>query len=98
VPKIDLELGKKAGEALKIPMVLHGGSGTPHEKVKALIRSGFAKVNVATEFQHAYQMSLQGELEKLGGKFLPADKLMMKPTEDAAKLLRDFIKMFSNPQ
>jgi len=39
-------------------MTLHGGSGTPEATVRSLIKSGFAKVNVATEFQHAFQKRL----------------------------------------
>ena len=96
-PKIDLELGRKAGEAVKIPLVLHGGSGTPEATVRSLIKSGFAKVNVATEFQHAFQKRLTKDLEDLQGKFLPADKLMVASTEDASALLRKFIRIFSNP-
>ncbi|MFN2352763.1 MAG: class II fructose-bisphosphate aldolase, partial [Kiritimatiellia bacterium] len=47
-PKIDLDLGRRAGAAVAIPLVLHGGSDTPRETIAALIRGGFAKVNVST--------------------------------------------------
>jgi len=96
-PKIDLELGRKAGKAVSIPLVLHGGSGTPEATVRSLVKSGFAKVNVATEFQHAFQKRLTADLEALQGKFLPADKLMIAPTEEAAAFLRKMIKLFTNP-
>ncbi len=95
VPVINLELGRKAGEAVKIPLVLHGGSGTPLDQVRALIRSGFAKVNLATEFQHEFQKRLTLELEKSGGKFIPVDKLMVPPVEDATALLRKMIRIFA---
>ncbi len=96
-PKIDLDFGAKAGQALKIPMVLHGGSNTPHDIVRKLVKSGFAKVNVATEFQHCFQLRLEKELKALNGKFLPADKLMIPPAEEASALLRSFIKLFAKP-
>lgn len=96
-PKIAVELAQQICGQVAIPLVLHGGSGTPHEKIKAVIKSGFAKVNVATEFQHTFQMSLQAELQKLNGKFLPLDKLMLPATEAAVTHLRQLIQMFSNP-
>lgn len=95
VPVIDLELGRKAGETVKIPLVLHGGSGTPLDQVRTLIRSGFSKVNLATEFQHEFQKRLTLELEKSGGKFIPVDKLMVPPVEDATALLRKMIRIFA---
>ena len=96
-PKIAIDLAQRISDMVAIPLVLHGGSGTPDEKVKAAIRTGFAKVNVATEFQHTFQLRLDTELKKLDGKFLPLDKIMLPPTEDAVTLLRRMIRMFSNP-
>jgi ketose-bisphosphate aldolase len=94
-PKIAINLAQQISASVSIPLVLHGGSGTPHEKIKEVIRLGFAKVNVATEFQHTFQLRLESELKKLDGKFLPLDKLMMPATDDAVIHLRRLIKMFS---
>ncbi len=96
-PKIAVDLARQISDKVAIPLVLHGGSGTPHEKVKAVIKNGFAKVNVATEFQHTFQLRLQTELQKLNGKFLPLDKLMLPATDDAVAHLRQLIRMFANP-
>ena len=96
-PVIDIDLSRRIGEAVSIPLVLHGGSGTPHAVVRQVLRNGFAKVNVATEFQHKLQMVLKGELDSLGKKFLPLDKIMINPTKEASDLLRPLIKMFTKP-
>ena len=96
-PEIAVDLAGRIRDAVAVPLVLHGGSGTPHEKVKAVIRNGFAKVNVATEFQHTFQLRLQKELEQLNGKFMPLDKLMVAPTDAAVEHLRQLIKMFAKP-
>lgn len=95
-PQIAVELAGAINARVSIPLVLHGGSGTPHEKVKAVIRSGFAKVNVATEFQHTFQLRLQQELQQLDGKFLPLDKLMASPTDTAVTHLRQLIRMLAS--
>jgi len=94
-PHLALELAGQIRDAVSIPLVLHGGSGTPHDQVQAVIRQGFAKVNVATEFQHTFQLRLQQELQKLDGKFLPLDKLMVPATEAAAEHLRQLIRLFA---
>ena len=96
-PKIAVDLARQISTVVAIPLVLHGGSGTPHEKVKAVIKNGFAKVNVATEFQHTFQLRLQDELQQQGGKFMPRDKLMIAPTDAAVKHLHALIQMFARP-
>lgn len=53
-PHIDLERMKKISEAVSIPLVLHGGSGTPDFAVQEAIRLGIAKVNICTEFIKAF--------------------------------------------
>ena len=45
-PKIDVELARKIGEAIPIPLVLHGGSGTPPEKIRAVISKRLEANNV----------------------------------------------------
>ena len=77
-----------------LPLVLHGGSGTPLEAVWQSIQNGIAKVNIATEYMDTYLKSSRAELEKLNGKFLPVDKYY-DPVVDAcaahaARLIRFF--------
>ncbi len=46
------EIKKKTG---KMPLVLHGGSGTPDKDIKAAVKSGVVKININTELQIAYK-------------------------------------------
>ena len=46
------EIKKKLG---KVPLVLHGGSGTAEKDVKAAIRLGVAKINISTDLKIAYK-------------------------------------------
>lgn len=82
-PKIDVARCREIAEALPgLPLVLHGGSGTPLGDVRKVIEAGIAKVNIATEYMDTYLKSTQAELVKLDGKFLPIDKFIV-PTIDA---------------
>lgn len=94
-PKLDIDRCREIAEALpELPLVLHGGSGTPPEAVRQSIRCGISKVNIATEYMDTYLKSTRAELEKLDGKFLPVDKFYA-PVVDAcaahaARLIRFF--------
>ena len=52
-PKIDLALLERIREAVGIPLVLHGGSGTPENVLKKAIELCICKVNVNTEVSMA---------------------------------------------
>jgi len=56
-PKIDFErLGKinmmLNGNGVKVPLVVHGGTGLPEDYIQKLIEMGGAKFNVSTELKH----------------------------------------------
>ena len=46
LPQLDIPLLKELNAASPVPLVLHGGSGTPDEQVRAAVESGICKFNV----------------------------------------------------
>ena len=94
-PKLDIPRCAAIAEALPgVPLVLHGGSGTPLADVRRAIESGIAKVNIATEFLDTYIKSTLKVYGDLNGGFVPPDKLA-DPIIDAcaahvARLVRFF--------
>ncbi len=94
-PKIDVELARRIGEAIPIPLVLHGGSGTPPEKIRAVIGCGIAKVNIATEFQFDYQQKLRARLEEAGEKFIAVDLLEAPVVESSTQFIRREIRFLA---
>jgi len=52
-PVINIERLKKIVAKTSVPLVLHGGSGTPDEQVLEAIENGITKVNINTEFTAA---------------------------------------------
>lgn len=48
-PHIRLDILAGIREAVDVPLVLHGGSGTPDDVIAACIAGGIAKINVNTE-------------------------------------------------
>lgn len=51
-------------EATNIPLVLHGGTGIPDEKIQRAIRCGTAKINVNTECQLAFAREIRKVLDE----------------------------------
>ena len=49
-PVINIERLKRIRKAVPVPLVLHGGSGTPEDKIREAVANGIAKVNICTEF------------------------------------------------
>ena len=94
-PKLDIARCAAIAEALPgVPLVLHGGSGTPLADVRRAIECGIAKVNIATEFLDTYIKSTLKVFGDLNGGFVPPDKLA-DPIVDAcaahvARLIRFF--------
>jgi tagatose 1,6-diphosphate aldolase GatY/KbaY len=58
LPHLDFERLAKLKAATRIPLVLHGGSGTPEADLRHAITLGIAKVNLATEAITAVRQSL----------------------------------------
>ena len=48
-PILNIERLREINEILDIPLVLHGGSGTPIEQVQESIKYGIRKINIATD-------------------------------------------------
>jgi fructose-bisphosphate aldolase class II len=49
IPKIRVDILKEIKEKVSIPLVLHGGSGTPEDIIRDCIANGICKINVNTE-------------------------------------------------
>ncbi|MBE6153360.1 MAG: class II fructose-1,6-bisphosphate aldolase [Firmicutes bacterium] len=53
-PKLNFEKMKEISNSVKIPLVLHGGTGLYDEQIKTSILCGVAKININTDLQIAW--------------------------------------------
>jgi len=65
-PEIHFDLLAKINAAVKVPLVLHGGTGIPEQDVRRAIKSGINKVNVGTIIHCTYMNALRAELNARG--------------------------------
>lgn len=59
-PQLNIERLREINNRNRLPLVLHGGSGTSFEDFKSCIHNGICKINVAT----AIQIAVTNKLEK----------------------------------
>lgn len=57
--RLNLERLAQLKEATGIPLVLHGGSGIQRDNLRAAMKQGIAKVNVATEIRQPYEATVR---------------------------------------
>jgi fructose-bisphosphate aldolase class II len=53
-PHLDFLRLEAIARQVEIPLVLHGGSGTPPDQLRRAIAAGVAKINVATDLRRAF--------------------------------------------
>ncbi len=56
-PRLAIDRLEEINHATDVPLVLHGGSGIPHEQLEVAFRKGINKFNVGTEFFHLNQVA-----------------------------------------
>jgi fructose-bisphosphate aldolase class II len=99
-PTIRVDRIREIHEAVGVPLVLHGGSGTPPEQMQAAIAAGIAKINVGTRLKHVFGTALREALSGseddpnlLYGSRLPGDVCLHAAgavTADVRRLMHVF--------
>lgn len=64
IPKLDMERLSEIRKVVSIPLVLHGTSGVPDDKVMECIRRGICKVNYATDLRIAFSNGVKSVLKE----------------------------------
>ena len=63
-PNLDFETMNIINEALPIPLVLHGGTGIPEDKITKAISCGISKININTDLQVVWSNAVRKLLEE----------------------------------
>lgn len=62
-PKLDFERMQIVKEKTNLPLVLHGGTGIPDDKIRQAIKCGICKININTELQIAWSNAVKDFLK-----------------------------------
>ena len=93
-PNIRLELLGKIAETISIPLVLHGGSGTPSDILRKTIELGIAKINICTEFVAAFAKTFVAEQSEESFRY-NVPSVFTKPRDAAKKMVEEKIRLFA---
>ena len=91
-PNLNFERMQQINEQLPIPLVLHGGSGIPDDKIRKAISCGISKINVNTELQVSWSKAVREFLNTDSKAYDPrkvigsGEKAMKQTIEDKVKL------------
>lgn len=91
-PRLHPERVKQIREAVQIPLVLHGGSGSTDEDFKAVIAAGISLVHISTELRVAYRAALEHSLAT--NTELAPYKYMKEPMEAVQKVAYERMSLF----
>ncbi|OPY06698.1 MAG: putative fructose-bisphosphate aldolase [Syntrophaceae bacterium PtaB.Bin095] len=91
-PKIDIDTLKAIRGLVSVPLVLHGGSGTPEGVLRECIRNGVCKINVNTEISTFVVDRFRALLAS--GKDLPYSKLSLEAVSLVTQVVRKYIGIF----
>ncbi len=94
VPVLDFNRLAELKAALKMPLVLHGGSGSGEENIRKAVAGGINKINVCTDAFHAAEVAMKEKWEKEPG----TNYLDIMVTAEAAikKFVKDYIRLIGS--
>lgn len=93
--EIDLPRIAAIRDRVRLPIVLHGGSGVPHEAIARAVANGVCKVNVATELTKQYRQALERVFREMPEEVLPPN--FLPPVQAAVReAAREKIRLFGS--
>ena len=92
---LDIERIAQIKSAARIPLTLHGGSGTDDEDLRKAIAAGINIVHINTELRVAWRSGLEGELTKQPDQVVPY-KILPLAMEPVRQVALSRLKLFNN--
>lgn len=88
-PRLALERIREIKEAIKIPLVLHGGSGVPDDQIAAAVAAGIRKMNFGTDLCYAFLDACRAA----DSDVVAIDLFMRRPIESVCAFAESKIKV-----
>ncbi len=95
-PKLDFKRLYEINKISKVPLVLHGGSGTPNEDIKKTIELGICKINIFSEVLYAFNTSMKETLNNLENMSSWPCVVFEKPIKAMEEMVANKILLFGS--
>jgi fructose-bisphosphate aldolase class II len=93
LPDLNIEKLKEIGQASSIPLVLHGGSGTPDDQIQNAVKNGICKLNIYADCRIAMTKGLVRSAMSHTRKDPPVQDLFGPIKEELAKVVEQKIRL-----
>ena len=91
-PVIAIDRIKEIKDEVKIPLVLHGGSGVPDDQIVAAIKAGIGKINFGTDLCYSFLEAVKAE--DIGK--IAIDLFMIEPINAVAEFAKSKIRLLGS--
>ncbi|HCC32494.1 MAG TPA: tagatose-bisphosphate aldolase [Clostridiales bacterium] len=92
IPSLDFPRLEEIARQAEIPLVLHGGSGTPPEQLRRAIAAGVAKINVATDVRRAFIAGFRQTAAEPGGD-VNLNRCLKAARQAVAQTVRTWVEL-----
>jgi len=93
LPKLNIERLKELDAASRVPLVLHGGSGTPTDQIRAAVAAGICKLNIYADCRIAMHKGLDRAAETIRRSDPLPHELFGPIREEIAKVVAEKIDL-----
>ena len=95
-PKIHFNRLEELNNLSAVPMVMHGGSGTPDELIRKSVQLGICKLNIFSEMLAAFYSTMKKELNETENMSIWPCTANKEPIEAIKKVVRDKILLLGS--
>ena len=93
-PNLDFETMNIINQNLPIPLVLHGGTGIPEDKIAKAISCGISKININTDLQVVWSNAVRNLLEENKEVYDPR-KVIGSGEKAIKQRIKDIVTLFN---
>lgn len=93
LPNLDIERLKELNEISSVPLVLHGGSGTPKDQVQEAVKNGICKMNIYADNRIAMARGLKVSAKSQTRPDPPAQELFGPLKSEIARVVKEKIDL-----
>ncbi|MFH0712305.1 MAG: class II fructose-bisphosphate aldolase [Candidatus Jorgensenbacteria bacterium] len=92
-PNLQIERIREIKKAVRIPLVLHGGSGISGRDFRAAIKAGISLIHISTELRVAWRGGLERALKESKDEIAPY-KIMPKVLGEMEEVIKGKLRLF----
>ncbi|MCP4610725.1 MAG: class II fructose-bisphosphate aldolase [Planctomycetes bacterium] len=93
LPDLNIEKLKEIVQASSIPLVLHGGSGTPDDQIQEAVKNGICKLNIYADCRIAMMKGLARSAKSQTRKDPPVQEMLGPIKEELIKIVEEKIRL-----